>query len=232
MKPLIFFAVVMGVALMTSCNKYKDEATGAGDALIFSKKIGSETVYGISIYAYTFSSFKSVQAVSSAEDVTYTLKSNQERKTNFYYVTPDENLSTTPPVASTYNFSAVFENGATDEFQDVLTSDLLAPATIENCAYNTTGSKLEITWASLSGADNFGINIMDGTKVVFSSAIIANTVVTYPITSSTAGWVTGVTPESGKTYTVRIYAYLYESAINSYNIQASSVAEKTVIWGE
>ncbi|MBW8323625.1 MAG: hypothetical protein K0M50_02560 [Prolixibacteraceae bacterium] len=233
MRQLKIITVLFLALTISSCNDGENDATGVGDVLIVAKKSGNNTVYGLSLYAYTFSAFKSVSVVSTAESgKTYTLKSNQGYKTNFYLETPDAEFTTTKPAAATFNFSAIFENNATHEFQDVLTDKTLALPVIEKCEYNTTKNQLEINWAAVTDADSYAITIMDGSTVGFGSAELANTVKAYAISANGTGWVSGFTPESGKTYKVKVLAFLYEPGGSSYNVQASSVSETTVIWGE
>ena len=62
MKRLTFLTIgLLSILLLGSCSK-DEEATGIGDAIIISKKTESETIYGLAFYAYTFSSFKTVEA--------------------------------------------------------------------------------------------------------------------------------------------------------------------------
>lgn len=218
---------------LASCNNKEDRATGAGDVLIVAKKSGTKTVYGIAIYAYTFGSFKSVTAVNNvATDQIYTLKSNQGYKTNFYYETPEAEFSTTKPAAATFNFTATFENGATDEFDDILTDRTLALPAFETCEYNTTKKELEISWTEVPNADSYAINILDGANLVFGSAELANSRTSFSVSASGNGWTSGSKPVSGKPYTVRLFAFLYEPGGNAYNVQASAVSEATVTWGD
>ena len=73
MKQLSVFVILLVVILLAACTKKEDQATGTGDVLIVSKQLGSTTVYGLSIFAYTYSSFSSVKVVSSADPAkTYT----------------------------------------------------------------------------------------------------------------------------------------------------------------
>ena len=67
MKPLKFFVLVSIALFIASCNKSQDEGSGTGDAIIVVKKSGTNTVYGVSLYAYSFSPFQSVKATSSAD---------------------------------------------------------------------------------------------------------------------------------------------------------------------
>jgi len=233
MKSIKFFILVSTILFMTSCNKSQDEGSGTGDAIIVAKKSGTNTVYGVSLYAYSFSPFQSVKAASSVDATkTYTLKENQGFKTNFSYDAPDADFTTTKPVSSTFNFSAVFENGVTDEFQDNLTDKVLAVPVIEKSVYDATTTELTTTWASVTDADSYAINILDGSTMVFGSLELANTIKSYTLSSTSSGWITGVTPVEGKTYTVRLNAYLYEPNGDTYNMQAVSMAEKTIVWGK
>lgn len=222
----------MVAALMTSCIKSDEKATGVGDVLIVSKKSGEDTVYGLSLYAYTFSSFQSVTADSSGVgDHIFTLKPNQGYKTNFYYETPEAEFTTTKPAAATFNFSSVFENGTVQEFQDVLSSKALLPPVIDSCKYSSTEHLLKINWATVTDADTYTITILDGSTLVFGSPEFDNTYKAFSISTEGIGWASGFTPVSGKTYTVRLFAFLYESGANSYNVQASTLTDTTVVWG-
>lgn len=232
MKQIRIFTFLMAAILMTACNKSNDQATGIGDVLIVAKQSGPNIVYGFSIYAYTLSSFASVNVVSSADPgKTYTLKSNQGFKTNFYYEMPESEYTTTKPAASTYNFSATFENGVAQTFQNILTDKVLPIPTIEKCEYNVTDHLLEVKWTLMNDASSYSLNILDGSTFVFGSTELKNTVGTYSISATGGGWATGFTPVNGKTYTVRLFAYLYEPGGGAYNIQSTSIAEKTVVWG-
>lgn len=233
MKPLKIFAFVLIATFMASCIKSDDDATGVGDVILVTKKMGNNTVYGVSLYAYSFSSFQSVNAVTTGEPVkTYTLKANQGYKTNFYFETPDADFASAMPEATTYNFSAVFENGATDEFQDVLTDKALTPPVIDTCEYRTTSHLLKINWTTVANADSYAFNLLDGNEVIFGSTELANTSKTYSVTATGTGWASGFTPVSGKTYTLKLFAFLYEPNGDSYNVQATSVSDTTFVWGD
>jgi predicted small secreted protein len=232
MKQLTIFTIVVSAILLSSCNKNNDQATGVGDVLIVSKQSGANTVYGISLFAYTFSTFQSVKATNIADaSKTYTLKANQGYKSNFYYEATGNDFTTTKPAATTYNFSAVFENGATQEFQDILTDKVLPIPSFVKCEYDPIGHQLVTNWALLTDANSYAINIFDGSTLVFGSTELSSSVDTYSISAVGGGWATGFTPANGKTYTVRLYAYLYEPSGGSYDIQAISYVEKSVVWG-
>ena len=233
MKRLRIFGILMAVLLMASCNKSVDQATGAGDVIIVSKQSGSNIVYGLSMYAYTYSAFSSVKVTTVADPgKTYTLKANQGFKTNFYYETPESEFSTTKPVASTYTFSAIFDNGVIQEFQNTLTSDVLPIPTFDKCEYNDVNHQLEINWPLVDHASSYSINILDSTKIVFSSAEIKDPAKgAYAVMTTGGGWAVGFLPASGKTYTVRLFAYMLEPGGATNNIQSISIAESHAVWG-
>jgi len=233
---------LLSLLLLGSCSK-DEEATGIGDAIIISKQSEAKTVYGLALYAYTFSSFKTVDATCSTAPATiYTLKSNQGYTTNFSYETPETEYTSTRPKSATVNFSAVFENGVTQAFQDELTENILAPLTIGSCTFNTTDNQLEVSWTPNSSASSYSVSLLDGSTVVFRGSELENSINSFKIGKTTSEWITQratdgteskYTPTVGKTYTLRVSAFLYESsANNAYNLQSISFADKSFKWGE
>jgi hypothetical protein len=233
MNVLKIIPVILISLLLISCNKEDNQATGVGDVMIISKKSGTTDVYGLSLYAYSFSSFNTVTAQNAADPgKTYTLKANQGFKTNFLYSTPDAEFTSIKPAAGTFNFSAIFDNGVTQEFQDELTATALAPAIIDSCFYNPTKHAIRVVWKPVTDADSYTVGILDSTEVVFGSYEFNNTVKSYTIGISTTGWISGYFPEAGTKYKVRVYANLYEVEKNIYNHQSLSIAESETVWGE
>ena len=231
MKRFNLFLLVIVVVLMTSCLKTDDQASGTGDVIVVTKKIGNNTVYGISLYAYTFSAFKSVTAASSSNtSKTYTLSANQGYKSSFYYETPDAEFSLQPPSAATFNFSAVFDNGSSANFQDVLSDKVLPVPTIEKMEYDAVKNSLKITWTKITNADSYAINIFDGQKIVFGSAELSPSLTTYTINANGNGWASNSPPVKDKIYTVKLFAFLYESGANAYNVQATSFTMVPTTW--
>lgn len=232
MNPIKIFAALFLIFSFFACNKVNDQASGVGDALIVVKKNNNQIVYGISLYAYTYSSFKSVTVTNTGDPTkTYTLSANQGYNTNFYYETPDDQYTATKPASGTYDFSAVFQNGVTKDFTDELSDKVLEIPTLTKCQYNNTEHRLEITWNSIPDANSYAVNIFNGANVVFASTELANNVKIYNVSASGSGWATGFTPESGSSYKVRVLGFLYEPNGDTYNIQSSAVADSTVVWG-
>lgn len=232
MKQFRIFGLLVAVLLMGSCDKGEDEATGTGDAIIVAKQSGGSIVYGLSLYAYTYSAFSAVNAVSPGDGETYTLQSNEGFKTSFSYETPENAFTSSPPAAGTYQFSASFENGVNKEFQNTLTDVVLPIPVIEKCAYSDEFHQLELEWALLNGASSYAVNILEGTQIVFRSLELKNVSQgAFLVQTTGGGWDVGFIPESGKAYTVRLFAYMYEPNGGAFNIQAISIADRTVVWG-
>jgi hypothetical protein len=233
MKLIKSLAFVICAILLTSCLKTTVEIKSSGDAMIISKFDGNKVVYGLSIYAYTNGEFKSVEVTSSAEPgKSFTLKSDQGVKTNFIYDMPESEYSATKPAPSTYTFTATFTDGTTQVFTDDLEDKVLPLPSIEKCTYNTQMLQLEIGWTAVEGASSYAINVLNGTSPVYWSNELTGTTKSFSVTSGTNGWASNFYPETGKTYTLRLYTYLYEDQGNRYNIQAVSFTDKTVIWGK
>ena len=232
MKQFKFFAAVLLALVIISCNKNDEQVTGVGDVMIVAKQSGSNIIYGLSMYAYTLSSFESVSVVSTAESgKTYTLKTNQGYKTNFYFETPESQFTTTKPSAATFDFSATFTNGVKQNFQDVLTDKVLPIPAMDKCEYDAAKHQLDMSWTLHPDATSYSINIIDGTNLVFVSTELKNGIKTSYISAAGSGWAVGFNPVAGKTYTVKLFAYMFEPGGDSYNIQAVSYAEKAVVWG-
>jgi len=232
MKAFNILILIIVISFAVSCNKANDQATGVGDAVIVSKKIGSNTEYGIAFYAYTFSSFKTVTVISALHpEKTYTLKANQGYTTNFYYQIPDSDFTTTVPEADTYTFSATFDNGVSNSFQDILANKALPLPVFEKCGYDPPTSSIDVIWTPLADADSYAINIWDGPILVFASTELNKANNYYTIAGSGNGWANGFTPKNGKTYIVRLLAFLYEPGGDAYNMQATSMSESSVVWG-
>jgi hypothetical protein len=233
MKLTKYFLAVVCLTSFVSCLKVSDEIRCNGDAMIVSKMSGDKIVHGLSIYAYTNGAFQSVQVLSSADQgKAYTLKADQGVNTNFIYDMPENDYTVDKPVASTYTFTATFRNGTTKVFSDDLTDKVLPIPTFEKCAYNLPMLQIDVAWPAVTGASSYAINVFDGTTPVFWSNELASLNKSFSIVSGGKGWAAGFVPQVGKTYTVRLFAYLFEDLGNINNIQAISFADKAVVWGK
>jgi len=233
MRQLKFIFLVLLVAFSAACNKESNDPEFEGDTVYVSRRSGTNVVYGVAFYANSIRSLKSVNVVSSANpSATVSLSVNGNDSYSFLKEPIESEYSTTKPVASTYTFNAVFDNGGTSESKDVQTSDVLAPVTFEKCLYNTTNANAELGWTALTNASSYVIQIISETgMVVFNSSELANTITSGTLSASAGGWTSGY-PKTGDHYTVRIYAFEYENAsTTTYQMQASSISDTPIVWG-
>ncbi|MBC8005262.1 MAG: hypothetical protein H7X84_07290 [Verrucomicrobia bacterium] len=229
-KLLLIFNLLLAVLVMVSCSDDDDSSSSKGDVLILSRKSGTETVHGISIYAYSLRPIKSVSVVSSAESgKTFNLTEGQG---NFYYETPVAQFTAAKPVASTYLFTATMENGDKETFENRLTDQTLPLPTFEKCEYNAVNHQLEVKWPLINGANSYAINLLEDAKIVFRSTELRGlSSGAYAVKASGGGWSPDFTPVAGKTYTVRLFAYLYEPSGEASNIQSISMSDSNIVWG-
>ena len=234
MKQLKIISFILLVAISMSCSKESNNSTIEGDAVILSKRSGTNVVYGVALYAQSVGALKTVTAVSSS-DPSKTISLTPISGGTYYFVKEpiDSEYSTTKPASSTYIFNAVFDDGTTDEFQDILTADVIDPVTFEKCQYNTTNSYAEISWTALANANSYVIYVINNSgTTVFKSGEVPYTITTGTLSSSASGWTSGY-PNSGDTYTIRIYAFKYEDAASgNYQLQANSISDATIVWGQ
>lgn len=233
MKLLQYFLILAFIVSLESCLKGTDEIKCVGDAIVVSKTDGTRLLYGISLYAYTNSVFESVQVTSSADaSKSYVLKADQGIKTNFIYDMPESEYSQTKPAASTYTFTAKLNNGSTQVFTDELTDKVLPVPTFSKCVYNNQLMQIEVAWPEIDGAVSYAINVFNGSTPVYWSNALSAATKSFSIISGGSGWASGFNPETGKSYKIRLFAYLPEVDGNSNNIQAISFADQSVIWGK
>jgi len=231
MSMLKLISVFFLAIAIFSCNDAVEENSGIGDAIVISQKSGTSVVYGLSLYAYTYSTFKSVSATSTEPVKSYTLKINHGHSSNFYYETPQSEFSTKKPEPTIIKFEAIYGNGEGNSFQDQLSDKVLAPAIIDTCEYIDSKDVLRLTWKPVTDAQSYVINIMNDTTLVFGSPELSTKVNKVWINKNSAGWANGFIPQAGKTYEVKVYSYLYETTISAYDMQCVSIGTADAVWG-
>jgi hypothetical protein len=221
------------VGLATSCGEDDFIADATGDAFIISKIQGqgeeAVTVYGLALHAFGNKDFSKVTATSPA-GVATDLVSYRGAAYEYYHETDRNEFTTEPPAQGNYNFSFKFTTTEEDTDVDVLTDDVLVPATITKCEYDATDSRVEVEWEKVEDADYIVVYLEDPAgNLIYISSSLSGTKVSYEISESTIHWYD--TPDNGVTYTLIIGAFMYESVAADLNIQAKSVATATVVWG-
>ena len=233
MRQLKIISFILFVVFSSSCNKEPEDPTVEGDAVVISKRSGTNVVYGVAFYANSSSSLKTVSVVSSANPSgTISLSAVGDNTYSFRKEPSESEFSATKPTAATYTFNAVFNGGGTSESQDVLTTDALAPVAFEKCLYNTTNLYAELKWTALTNANSYVVQLLNASgTVIFNTGEVSNTTTGGTLSSSAVGWSSGY-PQNGDVYTVRIYALEYEDATGaSYQMQATSISDSTITWG-
>jgi len=227
----IIVAVIAGMAFLTACNK-DDEKIATCDAYIVSQISGQDTLFGLSLHAYAYSSFSSVTVVpENASEIAYHLQSSEGYDYNYYYDTPDEDLSEEVPVSGNYHFSVVYGNKDTYETDDYVSGDILYPATITQCAYDKSSSQAVIEWNAVEDADKYVVKLYKGDNLVFLNSDEDETSSRkIEISATDSGW-DDYKPGSGDSFVVKIYAFMYEPNGDNNNIQAASFAESSLSWG-
>jgi hypothetical protein len=227
--------IIFILPLTFACNDGEEDSTVVGDAIIISKKLNGQSVYAYAFYAYAYNAMKTVEVKGIANTDILQLGLSGPLTNNYFFKEPeDTEFSTNKPAPDTFTFNATFENGNTSVGQDIVTSDVLEPVTIEKCVYNTEKSYAEFGWTALANADAYSITLLDDTKEpVFSSAAFTTTKTSVYLESGSSGWKTGH-PVAGKTYTVLFYAHKYENSDspNLYHMQSTSYSEGTLVWGQ
>ncbi|MDX9881567.1 MAG: hypothetical protein RBS73_05835 [Prolixibacteraceae bacterium] len=232
MKQLAF-AIIGSLLFLASCNKDEDEVTVVGDVYVVSQLSGEDVVYGLSIHAYSLDAFASVTVNSNSDPgVTYHLEAYPGFKTDFYYDTPEDELSTEKPVTGTYHFTATFESGEVLTDDDVLATDVLIPPVIKTSDYDVTNSKAVVEWETVTGADLYVIKLYDDDELVFLSPAIDPNYKKVEFTSGSSSWGQEYVPVAGTSFKLVLSAFKYETNGDSYNVQASTSNESTLIWGE
>lgn len=102
MRQLKFISLVLLVVFSSSCNKEPDDPTVEGDAVLVSRRSGTNVAYGVAFYAYSLSSLKTVTVVSSANPSgTLSLTANGDNTYSFLKEPSESEFSATAPAAAT-----------------------------------------------------------------------------------------------------------------------------------
>lgn len=227
------FAILACLATLISCNKSEESATAVGDVYIVTQRSGENILYGLSIHAYSFYPFSTVTVSPDAEPgTTYHLQAYPNFKTDFYYDTPELDLSTEKPVTGNYHFIANFESGKTDVTDDNLTADYLIPPVIKECSYDISTQKATIEWEAVAGTDLYVIKLYDDDELVLLSPALDPTVTKVEFTGTSTSWGQDYTPTEGTNFVARVSAFKYETGGDSYNVQASTFADDNLFWGQ
>lgn len=217
---------------LASCDK-EEKVTVVGDVYVVTQLLGQDTLYGLSIHAYSFDPFSTVSVVPDGDPgTTYHLAAYPGFKTDFYYDTPEAELSAEKPTTGNYHFTAVFESGEVLETDDVLHSTILYPPVIKECSYDVVSAKATVEWETVTGADIYVIKLYDGDDLVFLSPALGSATKKVDFSGSSSSWGQNYQPGNGANFRMVLSAFKYEPGGDSYNVQASTNNESILVWGE
>ena len=230
-KFFMWGSVLFILATLASCNDDDDTTpVGYGDAYIISRYApvdeGEEPVLEYKLYigaSGMYGTLSSVHVTTAASSFPMT-----EDGTNYYYF--ESGYSMSKPDATTYTFQYIFESGETFTNSDVLTADVLEPATITSCAY--ANNAITVEWDAVTDADAYEIRLKESDgDLVFrsttSSGYLVSSTTSYPISPSYGTWESGYSMKN-ETYTVEVVAL---EADNRGLIQSQAIATESVLWG-
>jgi hypothetical protein len=220
---------------LLSCIDNEVNLTGQGDAYVLLEVNGQDTVMGLGLHAFSFADFKSVTVtVTGKPTLSYTLKSYLNYQQDFVWESPLSQFTKTLPATGEYVFNAVFSDGKTLMFNDILTADIIAPPKIKSCAWVKQNARIEVQWDKVQRADVYNVKLLDQSgNILFVSPAFNNAVSSYYFASDTQGWQSTTTmPAEGQTLKVEVTAYLLEARNDENNLQCIAKSRSEIIWGK
>lgn len=228
----IFGALLIASITIIACNDNEAKKSVAGDAYMVSQLVGQDTLFGISIHAYSLYPMSSVIVTPENDNEnSYSLQSYPGFKTDFYYDTPASQLSKQKPATGNYHFEARFETGEYHTDDDILGSEVLFPPKVETCSYDATKKQALIEWKTVTGADVYVVKLYKQDTLVFLSAAIPPEYKKVAFDANSSSWGKDFIPKAGTNFQARISAFKYEAGGDNFNVQASTSSDATLIWG-
>lgn len=221
--------------LLASCIDNEVDVTGQGDAFILVEINGQDTVMGLGLHAFSYFDFKSVTVtVTGNPSLSYTLAPYLNYQQDYFWDTPLSQYSKTKPATGEYVFNAVFTDGKTLLFNDVLTSDIISPPKIKSCTYVKLNSRVEVEWEKVQLADVYNVKLLDHDgKILFVSSIFNNGTTSFYFGADTQGWQSSTSfPATGQIVAVQITAYLMEPGQEPNDLQCIASSRAEITWGE
>ncbi len=232
MKKIISNLLVLSVLIgFASCDNEEIVANAQGDAFIITKVADQDTVFGLALHTFGNKAFTSVTATNEA-DQSFQLASYYGYPYDYYYETNSDAFTADLPEIGDYDFAVSFQSGESVSSTDALTDDVIYPAEITTCEFETDKNQIKLAWNEMTDADFFVIIMTDedGDEVFIGNSL-GGTTKTAELKSTSPGWLSGKSPVSGEVYTIELGAFMYEEQKAGLNIQAKSIAKHTVTWG-
>lgn len=217
------------IFIFSACQRKDPELSGFGDAFIKVEVVGSDTLYGLALHAFSFTSFASVEVTQG--DRLYTLEPYLGFEQDYLYMTPVKEMSATRPPAGEYQFNALYEDGRTMVFSDRLYTSVARPARITECRYNRDSQLAEIAWLADQHNDAYNIKAFHTNgELLFVSRVYNNDSDYYAFGRNTQGWQTGNLPVNGQELIIEITAYLNQPETKGEKLQSIALSRQSLIW--
>ena len=228
---LIIVAIVSG---LISCNKddlNDGELVIVGDVFILKRVLNDKIQYGQTYYLYGNYPLSSASVATpdgdniplSAYDALSLIYSNDPFAIEY---------SETLPQNGTFDFTAKYLE------QDYTTTDNLdftdmAIPEITSTEYLSSTQTLKVDWNAVPGADSYIIRMLNvDNDVFFTGYLLDEDATSYEINTNTGTWLD--LPNYNQPLVLELHASRYEEnadGLETYNIEETSIAEKTIYWG-
>lgn len=237
MKRLKFsLALAITLSSLVSCDTtdYEEpEFNTVCDVFVQVKKVGDETHYAPTFYAYSNKNLFTVDVEDSSTPVNdYELSEYFKGNLVFRSIPNEADFSTTDIVNGEYTFSIVSQGNESLKVKDKLLESRVEPIEISDFTYNGTIHKVELNWDKTEEADIYVVKVLTeiNGKVIFASPRLTST--DYEFSELSNGWASGLQLSSGTSYWVGVYAYEFENPTqdNGYNINSFSVDYNEIVW--
>ncbi|MEN8117669.1 MAG: hypothetical protein ABFS16_11860 [Bacteroidota bacterium] len=231
----IFIAIMILTGII-SCDDDKDTIAFkvVGDVFVVKRKIDDETKFANAYYAYGTHSM-SLAKVTTPDGTAIQLNPLGDQA-NTYQVEPKMNdYATDLPEPGNYTFDVINED-IPHQAIDLLEFDNIDYPTITSTEYNNASQTLTVEWETVEQADKYVVKMANNVGVIVYDVgqLLPNTMTSFQIDPNVGNWTEE--PIIGTSYTVEVYAYLYENGTDAddfkFHIQEISVGEKEIVWGE
>lgn len=232
---LLGLVLFMSGSLLVSCDNDDETALDVKVDAVTEKKMDGEVVkYAPSFYVFSNKGLKSVTVKAPGTNgKTYTLAAVQSSDIQFIYKAVSADFATEVPTVGDYTFTVTDKGNTQVTLTDKLTTVNFDIAQITENSF--ASGKLTLKWGAVTGIDGYVVKLYNQSNtLLFSSPALATTATTFSFGNADNGWLTTAKGEAGKTYTVSVDAFKYESSAlpstKGYNVEMISTANKTITW--
>lgn len=236
---LLGLVLLMSCSLFTSCDNDDNNENVLEvkvDAITEKKMDGEVVKYAPSFYVYSNKELKSATVKAPGTNgKTYTLAAVSSSNIQFVYKPVASDFATEVPTAGDYTFTVTDKTDAKVTLTDKLTTVTFNIAQISESTF--ASSKLTLKWGAVTGIDGYVVKLYNqANTLLYTSTTLATTATTFSFGNTDNGWLSTIKGEVGKTYTLSLEAFKYESgalsSLKGYNVEMISIANKSITWAK